>query len=121
MSAEERRVASPRPGLSSAERQAGIRRSGAIACGLVLVSLVVSAVFALLGTDYRSALAAGAGLVGILLVVGGVAAFSRTGAIRRTRGALVPASAEERREAELLAAGLLGVGIAFSVLALVLG
>ena len=92
-----------------------------IASGLLLAALIASGVFALLGSDYRSALAAGAGLVGILLVLGGVAAFSRTGAVRRTRGALVAHPAEERREAELLAAGLLGFGIAFSVLALVIG
>lgn len=121
MIAEERRSELPARRLSVEERRAGVKRLGLITGGLVLAVLLVAFVFALLGTSGRAALAAGAGLVGILLVIGGVAAFSRTSAIRRTRGVISMASTEARREAELLALGLFGFGIAFSALALVLG
>ena len=51
----------------------------------------------------------------------GPQAFTRTSPVRRSRGAYSMATAESRREAEMLALGLFGYGITFSALALVLG
>jgi ABC-type nickel/cobalt efflux system permease component RcnA len=110
-----------RPRLTAEERRAGFKRLGLVTVGLVGATLVLALVFVLLGATAVAALSAGAGLVGILLVVAGVAAFTRTSPVRRSRGSYSMATTESRREAEMLALGLFGYGITFSALALVLG
>jgi hypothetical protein len=121
VSTTEGEIQAERRGLRAQEWREGIWRLGAAAGVLVLAVLLVAAVFALLGAEGRAALAAGAGVIGILLVLTGLCAFTRTSAVRRTRGVYSMASPEARREAEALALGLFGSGIAVSALALVLG
>ena len=107
--------------MTPEERGAGLRRLALIAVGLVGAALVIALVFASLGSTRAQALAAGSGMVGIALVMGGVVSFSRTSAIRRTAGVYGRATVEERKEAERLALGLFASGILFSVCSLALG
>jgi hypothetical protein len=106
--------------LSPDERRAGYRRLAAAAGVLLGSAVVLTAVFVLLGGALRPATAAGFGVVGILLVFGGVVAFARTSSFRRSGGELRMIGDVERREAERLALGLLGAGIVFTVVSLVL-
>ena len=112
--------AEPR-GLRAEEWRAGIGRLGVAAMAVLMAVLGVSIVFLLLGADGPAALAGGAGVVGIVLVLAGLVAFTRTSIVRRDRGAISMTSAEDRREAEALALGLFGSGIAILLLALALG
>lgn len=107
--------------MNDEERRAGFKRLGLIVVGLVAAALLLSLVFAGFGARGARAAAAGTGVVGVGLVLGGVLAFGRTGPVRRTAGTLQRASVEERKEAERLALGLLALGVAFSIMALVLG
>ena len=106
--------------LTPEERRAGYRKL-AVAAGVVVGSAVVlSAVFVLLGGALQPATAAGFGVVGILLVFAGVVAFTRTSSFRRSKGELRMVGDVERKEAERLALGLLGAGIVFTTVSLVL-
>lgn len=107
--------------MTPEERRAGVRRLGLIVAGLVAAALVISIVFAGMGAAGTEALSAGCGVVGIVLVGAGVVTFGRTGPVRRTAGVLHRATVDERKDAERLALGLFGFGIAFSALALAIG
>lgn len=107
--------------MTPEERLAGFKRLGLMAAGLVGAALVIALVLAGLGSTRDQALAAGSGVVGIALVMGGVVAFGRTSAIRRTAGVYGRATVEERKDAERLALGLFASGILFSVCSLALG
>jgi hypothetical protein len=91
--------------------------------GLIAGALLASAIFVIIGSPGRAALAAGAGCVGMLLVFGGVAAFAKASPARHARAMPYAdeINTEERREVERLALGLFAYGIAFSAVALVLG
>lgn len=121
MSTDGQHLPATRSRLTAGERRAGVKRLGLVTGGLVGVALLLALVFAVLGATATAALSAGSGLVGILLVLAGVAAFTRTSPVRRSRGSYSMATTESRREAEMLALGLFGFGITFSALALVLG
>jgi predicted phage tail protein len=107
--------------MTPEERRAGFKRLGLLTLGLVGAAGLLALVFAGMGAAGQAALAAGCGVVGIALVLGGVVAFGRTGPVRRTAGVYQRASVEQRKEAERMALGLFAFGITFSVLALVLG
>lgn len=107
--------------MTREEQLAGLRSLALIAVGLAGAALFIALVFAGLGSTRGQALAAGFGVVGIALVMGGVVSFSRTSAIRRTAGVYGRATVEERKDAERLALGLFSAGILFSLVALVLG
>ena len=112
-------VASER--LTPEERREGYRRLAVAAAIVVGLALLIALLFVALGADLASGLGAGFGMVGILLVIGGVVAFSRTSSVRRTRGEFRHATVAERKAAERMALGFLAGGIACSVLALVVG
>jgi hypothetical protein len=105
--------------LTADERRAGYRRLVVVSAVIVGVALLTGLVFVALGADLASGVGAGIGLVGILMVIGGVVAFSRTASVRRSNGDIRLASASERKAAERLALGLLAGGILFSVVSLV--
>ena len=107
--------------MTSEERSAGWRRLAGIGVALLGVAGVVALVLVVFGSSVAKGLSAGMGVVGVGLVMGGVMAFSRTTAIRRTAGVYARASEAERREAERLALGLLTAGIMFSLVALAIG
>lgn len=107
--------------MTPEERRAGLKRLGLITVGLAGSALLVALVFAGTGSTGQAALAAGFGVVGIALVLGGVVAFGRTGPVRRTAGVYQRATDEQRKEAERMALGLFAFGISFSILALALG
>lgn len=121
MSVTDGPVPEARPSLRTDEWRAGLGRLGVAAAGVVAAILLLWAVFLLTGSGAQAAFGAGAGVVGILLVLGGLGAFTRTSMVRRDRGEVSLATAEDRRDAETLALGLFGSGIAVLVLALALG
>lgn len=103
------------------ELRAGLRRLALVAAVLVVVAAVVSAGFVVAGTSARRGLSAGTGVVGMLLVVAGIAAFFRTQPVRRDTEGLRVVERAERREAEALSGGLLGLGVAFCAVSLGVG
>ena len=106
--------------LTPDERRAGYRRLAIAAGALLGAAVVLSAVFVVLGGALRPATAAGFGVVGIVLVLGGVVAFARTSSFRRSGGEVRMIGDVERKEAERLALGLLGAGIVFTTVSMVL-
>jgi hypothetical protein len=107
--------------MTREERAAGWRRLAVVAVALVGAAGLVALVLVGFGSSVAQGVSAGLGVVGIGLVMGGVVAFSRTSAIRRTAGVYVRTSAADRKDAERLALGLLVAGMAFSFLALAIG
>ena len=104
--------------LTPEERRAGYRRLALAGAVLVSLALLVGLVLVALGADAASGIGAGFGMVGLVLVLGGVVAFTRTGSIRRSHGEVRMATDAERKDAERLALALLGTGIIFSVVSL---
>jgi hypothetical protein len=109
--------------VSREEIRRGLVRLGAVTVGLVLGTLLLSALFVLLGARGRGALAAGAGAVGTLLVFAGVASFAKASPVRYIRSQPYDDddSLSIRRETERLALGLFAFGVAFNAAALALG
>jgi hypothetical protein len=108
--------------MTSEEVRGGLLRLAAMAAGLLVAVATFSVVFVLLGARGRSAIAAGTGAVGMLLVFAGVAAFAKASPVRhvRSRPYVDDASISERRETERLALGLFAFGVAFEAAALAL-
>jgi hypothetical protein len=109
--------------VSSDEIRRGLVRLAGATAGLVLATLLLSAVFLLLGASGRGAVAGGAGAVGALLVFAGVGAFAKASPVRYVRSQPYDdaESISRRRETERLALGLFAYGVAFNVAALALG
>jgi hypothetical protein len=103
------------------ELRAGLRRLAVLAAVLVVVAAIVSGGFMAFGATTRSGVSAGAGVVGLLLVLCGIAAFGRTQPIKRGPGGFEVVERAERREAEALTGGLLGLGVAFCAVSLGIG
>ncbi|MSO88140.1 MAG: hypothetical protein EXQ71_11585 [Acidimicrobiia bacterium] len=107
--------------MTREERVAGWRRVAGIGVALLGAAGLVALVLVGFGSSAAQGLSVGVGVVGVGLVMGGVMAFGRTTAIRRTAGVYARASEVERREAERLALGLLAAGIMFCLFALAIG
>jgi hypothetical protein len=110
--------------LSQDELRAGIARLALVLGGLVVAALVLSLLFGLGGRSASDALAAGIGIVGVVLVVVGLGASFKASPLSTTRtpgGGRERASSDARRDAERLAFGLFALGIVFSLVALALG
>lgn len=109
--------------MNRVELRGGLLRLALITAGLIVGALVASAVFVLIGARGRAALAAGTGTIGMLLILGGAAAFTKTSPVRQARA--LPDGVEidttEVRQAEHLALGLFAYGIVFSAAALAMG
>ncbi len=109
--------------MTRVEVRRGLYRLAVITAGLIAGALVASAVFILIGARGRAAIAAGTGTIGMLLILGGAAAFTKTSPVRQARA--MPDAAEidttEVRQAEHLALGLFAYGIVFSAVALAMG
>jgi hypothetical protein len=107
--------------VSRAELLAGLRRLGLVLVALVAFSGLCAAGFVAFGASARSGMSAGSGVVGVLLVVCGLGAFLRTQPARRAEGGIHVVERLERREAESLSGGLLGLGIVFCAVSLGIG
>ncbi|MEZ5243698.1 MAG: hypothetical protein R2707_01270 [Acidimicrobiales bacterium] len=109
--------------MSRDELRRGLVRLAGITVGLVFGTMLLSVIFLLLGARGRSAIAAGAGSVGTLLVFAGVASFAKASPVRYVRSQPYDDadSISIRRETERLALGLFAFGVAFNAAALALG
>jgi hypothetical protein len=109
--------------VTSVEVRRGLVRLAVITAGLIAGALVASVLFVLIGARGRAALAAGTGSIGMLLVLSGAAAFTKTSPVRQARAMPDAADLDTKkiREAEHLALGLFAYGIVFSVAALAMG
>jgi cytochrome c biogenesis protein CcdA len=107
--------------VTRAELRQGLRRLLFVVLGLVALVVALSAGFVAFGATARNGVSAGAGSVGLLLVLVGVGAFSRTQPVRRGSGGFHIVDRSERRDAEALTGGLLGLGVLFCVLSLGIG
>ena len=103
------------------ELLAGMRRLALVVMVLVAVSAICALAFIAFGATTRAGISAGSGVVGVLLVVGGLGAFLRARPARRSGGEIQVVERVERREAEGLSGGLLGLGIVFCAIALGIG
>jgi membrane associated rhomboid family serine protease len=109
--------------VSRDEVRHGLLRLAAVTLALVFAALLLSTLFLLLGAHSRGAVAAGAGVVGTLLVFAGVGSFAKASPVRHVRSQPYDDadSISRRRETERLALGLFAFGVAFNAAALALG
>lgn len=107
--------------MTREEFRAGLRRTAIVSIALVIAAGVVSAGFMMFGATARSGVSAGTGIVGLVLVFGGIATFGRTQPVRRGPTGFEVVERADRRDAEALTGGLLGLGIAFCAVALGIG
>ena len=103
------------------EFRAGLRRLAIVSIALVVVAAIMSGGFMMFGATVRGGMSAGTGIVGLLLVVVGIATFGRTQPVRRGPAGFEVVERADRRDAEALTGGLLGLGIAFCAVALGIG
>jgi hypothetical protein len=110
--------------MTRAELIAGFRRLALIVLALLaLVLLAAAGAVAAFGGSFRSRLGGALAIVALLLMFGGIGTYLRAGPLRREgpplHGTYRVVEADERRSAEFAAGGLLALGIALFVLALV--
>jgi hypothetical protein len=112
------------PSLTREELRSGLRRLSVVIAALAATACLLGAVFTAAGATARAGLAAGTGVVGVALVLGGVGAFARTGSLARRR-AVSPHGPNGQpgwtHDNEPLAFGLLVLGAVFSGVSLALG
>jgi hypothetical protein len=109
-------------GLTRAELRAGLLRLAVILTLLVLSATAAGVLIAHVdGTSVRRGIANGFAIVGALVLVFGLVSWTRSGPLRREGLGARLAEADERREAERIAIGLIGIGIALFLAALLLG
>jgi hypothetical protein len=114
--------------MTAGEFRAGLLRLAVVLVAILLGVLSLAAVLYAAGeASFRVALASGFGVASLLPLVGGIAAYLGSGPIRREGSALRGqsllrrAGEDERREREHLAAGLLALGSALFLCAMVVG
>ncbi len=105
----------------------GLLRLGAVILAMAAVSVLLGLGFLAAGGTGRSAMAAGTGVVGVMLILAGVATAGRTGALASARrraaraGSPHPVDPAESGNLEPLALGLIALGFGFSAVSLTIG
>jgi hypothetical protein len=108
--------------MTREEWRAARRRLALVAVGLVVAAVLISVVYAVVwSATAQASLAAGLGVIGMCLVIGGLVVYLGSGPIRKVAGSYSMNTPTDQRGAERLSLGLLCSGIAFSAAALLIG